>query len=537
MTTLSTRIERFKAAGQLSGADIAHALELSERTGEPLDQILSQLGLMSETALAELMAEESGLDLISDSALAAAPDDAVTALSRQINLEFLRRERIAPLALADGRLAVAVVDPAHTVALDGVRFATGLELDAGIVSISQFNRLFQDRYAGAQLAETELEGGDVTADAERLKDLASAAPTVRLVNLLITNAVEARASDIHIEPGPRDAEVRYRVDGVLRTERAVASAQALALVSRIKVLAELDIAERRRPQDGRLSLPVAGRSIDLRVSIVPAQYGEGVVIRLLDPDSSLHALEHLGYSGQVAGVAQKALQKPHGLILVTGPTGSGKTTSLYAFLRQLADGERKILTIEDPIEYRLAGIAQSQTNAAIGVTFASALRSFLRHDPDVVMVGEIRDAETAQTAVQAAMTGHLVLSTVHTNDAPSAILRLIDMGVEDYLLASTLVAVFGQRLVRRHCPACAGAGCEACGGTGFKGRIALAEAFEVTEDMRGAIRGARFEQDLTGPLDAQGFVPMAEDGRRKLEAGVTSPEEVLRALGEGGALK
>jgi len=533
MTTLSSRIERFRAAGELSGADVAHALELVERTGEPVDQILSQLGLMSEAALASTLSGESDVPLAEDGWISAGTTEALETLQTGLNPEFLRRERILPLSLEGETLRVALVDPLHQTALDGVAFATRRSLAPCVVTISQFNRLFQDRFSPAQAEEDELSGTDVSADAERLKDLASAAPTIRLVNLLISNAVEARASDIHIEPGARDAEVRYRVDGVLRSERSVASAQALALVSRIKVLAELDIAERRRPQDGRLSLPVGGRSIDLRVSIVPGQYGEGVVIRLLDPDSSLHDLEQLGYSSQVADVARRALTKPHGLILVTGPTGSGKTTSLYAFLRQLADGERKILTIEDPIEYRLSGIAQSQTNPAIGVTFASALRSFLRHDPDVVMVGEIRDVETAQTAVQAAMTGHLVLSTVHTNDAPSAILRLIDMGVEDYLLASTLVAVFGQRLVRRHCPECAGAGCPSCGDTGYRGRIALAEAFEVTEPMRAAIRGARQDEDLRAALEAQGFVPMAEDGRAKLEAGLTSPDDVLRALGQG----
>lgn len=531
MSTIRDRLDQLQTQGRLSTADAAHALELAERTGEPVDQIISQLGLMSETMLAESFASEAGLALASDADLRTedGPDD----WRRELNAEFLRRERILPLRLDGEAIIAAVVDPAHRTAIDGLSFALSRPVRPLVATISQFNAAYEDRF-GQVMAEDGLDAVDVSADAERLRDLAGAAPTVRLVNVLITAAVKARASDIHIEPGARDAGVRFRVDGVLRDERSLPAAQALALISRIKVLADLDIAERRRSQDGRLSLPVEGRSIDLRVSVVPGQFGEGVVIRLLDPDASLHELTELGFSEQVTQLASRALSKPHGLILVTGPTGSGKTTSLYAFLRRLADGERKILTIEDPIEYRLAGIAQSQTNPAIGVTFASALRSFLRHDPDVVMVGEIRDTETAKTAVQAAMTGHLVLSTLHTNDAPSAILRLIDMGVEDYLLASTLVGVMGQRLVRRTCQTCQGTGCEACEGTGYKGRLALAEAFEVDEELRSAIRGARFEHEFQPALEAQGFVSMAEDAEAKLRDGLTSPEEIRRAIGGVG---
>lgn len=523
-----SRLQAFQEQGALSPADAAHALELVQQTGEPLDQILAQLGLMSETALAEALATEAGVPLAEDSLL---PDATELAGFRALmNAEFLRQERVLPLRLEGSNVVCAVVDPRNADAIAGVEFALRQTVRPVVVTISEFNRLAEDHLAeDADAADTtEL---DVSADAARLRDLASAAPTVRLVNLLISTAVDARASDIHIEPGQRDAEIRLRIDGTMRTERSISTAQALALVSRIKVLAELDIAERRRPQDGRFSLPVAGRSVDLRISVVPGQFGEGVVIRLLDPAASLQELSQLGYPEHVTDVAEQALSRPHGLILVTGPTGSGKTTSLYSFLRRLADGERKILTIEDPIEYRLPGIAQSQTNAAIGVTFASALRSFLRHDPDVVMVGEIRDAETARTAVQAAMTGHLVLSTLHTNDAPSAVLRLIDMGVEDYLLASTLVAVFGQRLVRRHCPACAGAGCEQCQGSGYRGRLALAEAFLVDDEVRRNIRAGGTVQDLRDHLATRDYQTMTDDAAIKLDAGLTSPDEVQRALG------
>lgn len=523
-----SRLQAFQDQGALSPADAAHALELVQQTGEPLDQILAQLGLMSEADLAAALAAEAGVPLADESQL---PDVAELAEFReQMNAEFLRQERVLPLRSEAGGVVCALVDPRNGDAIKGVEFALRKPIRPVVVTISEFNRLAED-HLSEEVERNEATELDVSADAARLRDLASAAPTVRLVNLLISTAVEARASDIHIEPGQRDAEIRLRIDGAMRTERSISTAQALALVSRIKVLAELDIAERRRPQDGRFSLPVAGRSVDLRISVVPGQFGEGVVIRLLDPAASLQELSQLGYPQHITDIAEQALGRPHGLILVTGPTGSGKTTSLYSFLRRLADGERKILTIEDPIEYRLPGIAQSQTNAAIGVTFASALRSFLRHDPDVVMVGEIRDAETARTAVQAAMTGHLVLSTLHTNDAPSAVLRLIDMGVEDYLLASTLVAVFGQRLVRRHCASCGGAGCEQCNGHGYRGRLALAEAFLVDDDLRRSIRAGGTVQDLRDHLATRDYQTMTDDAAAKLDAGLTSADEIQRALG------
>lgn len=525
-----SRLSAFEAQGILSTSDSAHALELVQQTGEPLDQILAQLGLMSEAALAEALAREAGLPLAAADEVLEPDSGDLLELRPNLNIGFLRRERILPLRLEGDEILCAVVDPGNVDAVHGLEFATRRTAAPVVVTISDFNRLLQDHFS-EDIGADEGDPLDVSADAERLRDLASAAPTVRLVNLLVNTAVEAKASDVHIEPGQRDADIRLRVDGSLRHERSISISQALALVSRIKVLADLDIAERRRPQDGRFSLPVAGRSIDLRVSVVPGQFGEGVVIRLLDPAASLQELEQLGYPSGVTDIARTALTKPHGLILVTGPTGSGKTTSLYAFLRQLIDGERKILTIEDPIEYRLPGIAQSQTNQAIGVTFASALRAFLRHDPDVVMVGEIRDPETARTAVQAAMTGHLVLSTLHTNDAPSAVLRLLDMGVEDYLLASTLVAVVGQRLVRRHCSECAGAGCKACGNTGYNGREALSEAFLVDDEVRSAMRGGTSVGSLRDLLIAQGFRTMAQDAEDKLSAGLTSEVEIERALG------
>jgi general secretion pathway protein E len=529
MDTDSARLSAFEVEGILSSAETAHALELLRQTGEPLDQILTQLGLLTEQFLAEYYSRSSGFGLELELSEAATSFDE---FDLALSADFLLKERIIPVGRSNGHILAAIVDPGRDEGVRGLSFALQLPVAPVITTLSQFNQVFRGRFGSSETVEDDAEELDVSADSDRLKDLASAAPIVRLVNQLVTMAAKARASDIHLEPGSRDATVRFRVDGVLRDVETLPSSQAVAFVSRIKVLAELDIAERRRPQDGRFTIPVAGRSIDLRVSVVPAQHGESLVVRLLDPEASLRDLESLGYSSATANVAKRCLGKPHGLILVTGPTGSGKTTSLYAFLRQLADGERKILTIEDPIEYRLAGIAQSQTNALIGVTFASALRSFLRHDPDVVMVGEIRDTETAQTAVQAAMTGHLVLSTLHTNDAPSAIVRLIDMGVEDYLLSSTLVGVFAQRLVRRTCDRCDGKGCGDCQNSGFLGRVALAEAFEVDSHVRDAIKEHADDKNIASAIARQGFVPMSIDGQVKVDLGLTTNEEVQRALGK-----
>lgn len=523
------RLHDLESDGVLSPADAGHAAEVLRRTREPLDHILTQLGLISETALAERFARTHGLDVWVDG-LGAGFEQ----LPASLNPDFIRRERVLPVAREGQAVRAVIVDPGNRTGLEGLAFALDEAVLPSVVTASRFSQLLEQALGG----EAQTAGGaakrdaiDVSADTDRLRDIASAEPIIRLVNSTIASAVEAGASDIHIEPGSRDAEVRLRIDGVLRPRERLALPQALAFISRVKVLADLDISERRRPQDGRISIPVAGRSVDLRVSVVPSQHGESLVVRLLDPDASLRDLDHLGFSSQVLDVARTAIAKPHGLVLVTGPTGSGKTTTLYAFLRQLADGHRKILTIEDPIEYRLPGIAQSQTNAAIGVTFASALRSFLRHDPDVVMVGEIRDAETARTAIQAAMTGHLVLSTIHTNDAPSAVVRLMDMGVEDYLVASTLSAVFAQRLVRRVCSACAGSGCDTCGGEGYRGRLAIAEGFAVDDSVRQSIQTGLNEAVLRAGLAAQGYRPMLQEGRDRIASGDTTEAEVRRTVG------
>jgi general secretion pathway protein E len=530
--TDASRLERLVAAGLLNRSEAAHAAALQAQSREPLDRVLAQAGLLSESRIARFYADEAGCPHAASADALAEPEDSVDLAA--FNPDFLVAERVLPLGVSGEACLVGLVDPLNRAGPEGIAFACGRPLAPIVLTQSLFNSLIAERLS-TDTADTAEDGGlDVSADAERLRDLATAGPVVRRLDGLIATAVDRQASDVHVELQQREAKVRVRVDGVLRDLAAWPTAQALAVISRVKVLADLDIAERRRPQDGRFSVPVAGRSIDLRVSVVPGQYGESLVLRLLDPEASLRELEHLGLSASVGQTIETMLRAPHGLILVTGPTGSGKTTSLYAFLKRLANGERKILTIEDPIEYRLPGIAQSQTNAAIDLTFASALRAFLRHDPDVVMLGEIRDSETARTAVQAAMTGHLVLSTLHTNDAPSAVARLRDLGIEDFLIASTLVGVVAQRLVRRTCTDCNGAGCGRCSETGYRGRVPVSEAFHVTDSLRAPIHEAADPARLKAALAEAGYRTMWQDGLDKCAEGLTDRKELERALEDTG---
>ncbi|HEY9109978.1 MAG TPA: type II secretion system ATPase GspE [Roseateles sp.] len=376
---------------------------------------------------------------------------------------------------------------------------------------------------------------------EDLLEAANDAPIIRMLNALLTQAAKDGASDIHIEPYERSSSVRFRVDGTLREVVQPNRALHAALISRLKIMAELDIAEKRLPQDGRISLRIGGRAIDVRVSTLPSAHGERAVLRLLDKSESKFTLEGLGMDGDVLAAFKRLVQQPHGIVLVTGPTGSGKTTSLYASLQTVDTSTTNVLTVEDPIEYELPGIGQTQVNAKIDLTFAKALRAILRQDPDVIMIGEIRDYETAQIAIQASLTGHLVLATLHTNDAPSAVTRLTDMGVEPFLLSSSLLGVLAQRLVRRLCPVCKKqdeqghwhpVGCEACGHTGYKGRTGVYELMVANEAVRGLIHNRAPESELTAAAEANGLRSMREDGERLIEAGVTSLEEVLRVTRE-----
>ncbi|TSE37899.1 putative type II secretion system protein HxcR [Tepidimonas fonticaldi] len=363
---------------------------------------------------------------------------------------------------------------------------------------------------------------------EDLLEAADDAPIIRMLNALLTQAVRERASDIHIEPYERHSSVRFRVDGTLREVVQPNRALHAALISRLKIMAELDIAEKRLPQDGRIALRLGGRAVDVRVSTLPSAHGERAVLRLLDKSDGVLSLEAVGMQGATLQAFERLVAQPHGLVLVTGPTGSGKTTTLYAALQRLDAQRLNIMTVEDPIEYELPGIGQTQVNPKIDLTFAKALRAILRQDPDVIMIGEIRDQETAQIAIQASLTGHLVLATLHTNDAPSAVTRLVDMGIEPFLLSSSLLGVLAQRLVRKVCPACGGAGCADCGQAGYAGRTGLFELMVVDEGLRALIHDRAPEAALRAHALQHGLVPLRQAGDALVAQGVTSAEEVWR---------
>ena len=363
---------------------------------------------------------------------------------------------------------------------------------------------------------------------EDLLEASDDAPIIRMLNALLTQAARDGASDIHIEPYERHSSVRFRVDGTLREVVQPNRALHAALISRLKIMAELDIAEKRLPQDGRISLRLGSRAVDVRVSTLPSAHGERAVLRLLDKSEARLTLEAVGMQGRVLQQVDQLIGQPHGILLVTGPTGSGKTTSLYAALQRLDATRNNIMTVEDPIEYELPGVGQTQVNAKIDLTFAKALRAILRQDPDVIMIGEIRDFETAQIAIQASLTGHLVLATLHTNDAASAVTRLTDMGVEPFLLSSSLLGVLAQRLVRKRCTDCGGSGCETCGHTGYAGRTGVFELLVASDEIRAQIHNRAAESELRATALEQGMVLMRDDGQRLVDAGITSAEELLR---------
>jgi len=423
-----------------------------------------------------------------------------------------------------------------------------MELSPSNVLLERINAAYAGSESSAAVVVGEVESAvdlsrmmqDLPA-VEDLLEAANDAPIIRMLNALLTQAAKDGASDIHIEPYERASSVRFRVDGSLRDVVQPNRALHAALISRLKIMAELDIAEKRLPQDGRISLRIGGRAIDVRVSTLPSAHGERAVLRLLDKTESKFTLEGLGMDGKVLAGFKQLVHQPHGIVLVTGPTGSGKTTSLYASLQTLDTATTNVLTVEDPIEYELPGIGQTQVNAKIDLTFAKALRAILRQDPDVIMIGEIRDYETAQIAIQASLTGHLVLATLHTNDAPSAVTRLVDMGVEPFLLSSSLLGVLAQRLVRKLCPACKRqdengrwhpVGCAACAQTGYKGRTGVYELMNADAEVRELIHRQAQEADVRRAAEAAGLRNMREDGERLIAEGITSEEEVLRVTRE-----
>jgi general secretion pathway protein E len=547
-------IERSK----LDRPGFERAKRLREGQSERLYTLLPKLGLVSERDMAQAIADRLELPLVTPNDI---PD--LPLLEEKLSPRFLREVHVLPLADSPEGLVLAMADPLDSYATDAIGLISGREIFPRVAEPAMLETAIERLYGRGPSALDELvEGGSteedetLELDVERLKDLASEAPVIRLVSHLISEAVERRASDIHIEALEHGLNVRYRIDGLLREIDPPPSRFRAAIVSRIKIMAKLNIAERRLPQDGRIKLAVRGTPIDLRVSTIPTMYGEGVVMRILDRQGVKLDYASLGIRERNLEAYEEILGRPNGVFLVTGPTGSGKTTTLYAALTSLNSPEKKILTVEDPIEYHLEGVNQIQVKPSIGLTFAQVLRSILRQDPDIIMIGEIRDVETARIAIQAALTGHLVLSTLHTNDAVSAITRLMDMGVEDYLLTSTLTGVAAQRLVRTLCRNCRVAeaalpelvtqlglnryingsdavvyrpgGCELCGGSGFYGRTGLVEALVMTDAVRRLILHRGEAKELQQVAVEEGMRTMYDDGMMKALAGETTIEEVLR---------
>ena len=543
--------------GLLTQEQLGVAVEEQRRLGRSLGRVLVELGVLSEGQLVAALAQQIGLRFVD---LTDHPvDPAAVALVPEA---VARRHTALPLGWEDGRLLVAMADPANVFAIDDLRSLTGCDVKA-VVATKPDVLAALDRHHRSELELDDLTSAMRGADRDddelqRVTEIVEDAPIVRFVNLLITQAVQDRASDIHLEPGERDLRVRFRIDGVLHEIMRAPKSVSSGVTSRLKIMADVDIAERRLPQDGRLTVTAGGRKVDLRLATLPTVWGEKIVMRILDNSTAMLKLTDLGFGEANAEVYARSYAKPYGMILVTGPTGSGKSTTLYATLNVVSRPEINVITVEDPVEYRLPGINQVQTNAKAGLTFAAALRSILRSDPDVVLLGEIRDGETAHIAVEAALTGHLVLSTLHTNDAPSAVVRLTEMGIEPFLVGSALECVLAQRLARRLCPRCKEAyvptaealrehrvpwspdeppptlyravGCTACARTGYTGRLALHEVMAVTEDVE-RMAVARESAAAIGRLAReQGMVTLRDDGLSKVRAGVTSLEEVLRVV-------
>jgi general secretion pathway protein E len=517
---------------------------------------------LPDAATAAVLAERFGLPFRD----ALDPREVDPALIGRLPIQYAKRCACLPRGDDGDTVRIALADPRATQVVDDLRALYGRQVSPIIVPaaaiLDAINLAYDSARGTAEAVMDDIEAGELDAVAHELeepRDLLDAddeAPIIRLVNSLLFQAVKDRASDIHIEPFERDVSVRFRIDGLLYDVLKPPRRYHATIVARIKIMAGLDIAEKRLPQDGRLRFRAAGRDIDVRVSIVPTQFGERAVLRLLDRTGALLTLEELGLAGDNLGQIEKLIQRSHGIVLVTGPTGSGKTTTLYAALARLNSSLRNIITIEDPIEYQLHGVGQIQVNPKIDLTFANGLRSILRQDPDIIMVGEIRDGETAEIAIQAALTGHLVFSTLHTNDSFGALSRLIDMGIEPFLVSSSLVAVMAQRLVRRVCPSCRqpavaggteadevglvpgtpifvpGAGCEACKGTGYRGRSGIHELLVVDDGVRSLVMQRSDASAVRRHATAHGMATLRDDGAAKVAAGITTVEEVLRVTQE-----
>jgi len=549
--------------GKLDPANLERALKLQEgESRERIGVILLRLGMVSGRDLADALADQLDFPVAQITDFPELP-----LLEERLSSKFLRDVQAVPLREDDEEVALAIADPTDSYALSAVQMASGKRVRPYIAASNDIDAALERLYGGGKSSMGQIVDNISTrdddqdfGDVEHLKDLASEAPVIRLVNLLISKASEQRASDIHIEPFENRLIVRYRIDGVLHEVESPPRRLSAAVISRVKIMAALDIAERRLPQDGRIKLRIQGKEIDLRVSTVPTMHGESVVMRILDKGGVPLNFESLGFEGEALRKFTEVLDMPHGILLVTGPTGSGKTTTLYTALDRLNKPDVKIVTVEDPVEYQMPGINQIQVKPQIELTFANALRSIVRQDPDIIMVGEIRDVETVSIAMQSALTGHMVLSTVHTNDAPSTFNRLLDMGAEDYLLTSTVNGILAQRLVRTLCTHCREphealpevieqmnlrryvptgkvtlykpVGCSQCAGTGYWGRICVIEMMTVTDHIRSLIMRHATAGDLRAAAIMEGMETMFENGLRKSLAGTTTIEEVLRVTRE-----
>jgi len=547
--------------GKISEKQVQEARVLPTRGRSRLKQLV-QLGFISEDDFLDAVSRQMNIPLWKISDL---PPEELPDLGKKIQSGFLKEFNLLPLRLEDDCLTVAVSDPFHTYAIDDLSLALGYEIQICLAREGEIHDAIEKYYGdGAStmeqivggMAEEEMVvmGGREEDDPDSLKDMASEAPVIKLVNLILSRAIREGASDVHIEPFEDNMVVRYRIDGILHNQESPPKQLQAAVISRIKIMAKLNIAERRLPQDGRIRIRIVGKDIDLRVSTLPTLYGESVVMRILDRETIVVSLKKTGFPPGVLEDFTRTIAMPYGMLLVTGPTGSGKTTTLYGALSKINSPEKKIITIEDPVEYQLYGVNQIHVKASIGLSFASGLRSIVRQDPDVIMVGEIRDAETADVAIQAALTGHMVFSTVHTNDAAGAVTRLLDMGIENFLISSSLLGVLAQRLVRVLCKKCrkpykpAGkllqemnahgdrgaeviyesVGCPECNFTGYKGRVGVFEFLLVNETIRRLILEKSSSNIIKEAARRHGMITLREDGWEKVKAGLTTVSEIYR---------
>jgi type II secretion system protein E len=558
-TTTANRLgELLVADGVTTRETVELALKRIATTGELLGDALVAMGAVKREEVLKALAVQLQLPYVFRGEL-----PSPLPVVKNLSPKYLRQYMVCPVSVENVTLTVATADPLNPVIVDDLRQATGLDVRLVVSSPEAILEAIDHTYEGVAtplqriVERMEDEPADGEEDVNQLRDMAFEAPVVRLVNLLIESAAAAEASDIHIEPFEDTLRVRYRLDGLLFDQESPPRRLRDAVTSRIKLMAEMNIAERRLPQDGRIRVSLPKGRIDIRVSTIPTVHGESIVMRLLDRSAVFLPLDRLGFAADTLHRFEQLIQRPHGIILVTGPTGSGKTTTLYAALDKINSPERKIITIEDPVEYQLKGVNQIPVKPKIGLTFATGLRHIVRQDPDVILVGEIRDLETVEIAIQASLTGHLVFSTLHTNDAPGAIPRLQDMGAEPYLVASVLEAVLAQRLVRRICPACQephkpaaadlealgvtaapgtrllrGRGCDACRGTGYRGRSGIYELFVITEDVRSLILRRASSREIRHHALEAGMAPLRLDGWAKACQGLTTVEEVLRVTQE-----